>query len=123
MSFDYKKYMDALNYTKEEVFDENDTYASFLVNRNFSYFPDTMLFAYEIAAYASYISDSMNYIYWINSIPKRKRYSKFGKTGVDKSVLAVSWMYNISKKKAEEYIQYMDESSINTILQEYSKIS
>jgi hypothetical protein len=121
VSFDFKKYMSALNYTKEIVFDENDTYSSFLVNRCFINYPDTVLHAYEVSLYMHNIPDEMNFAYWIGAIPKRKRFSKFPKKKTHEHEESVMWAYDISRVKAREYISYMSEESLSVIDKDYKE--
>lgn len=122
LTFDFKKYMSALNYTKEMVFDPDDTsYSAFLVNRCFINYPDTVLHVVDIAMHSQYVPDSSNFIYWIGAIPKRKRYSKFPKQDKIEGVDAVSWAYNISKEKAIEYISYMDQKDVKRIIKDYTQ--
>lgn len=122
MSFDFGKYIGALSYTKEDVYQDNDTYIPFLVDRAFSYFPDTILYSYDIAMYSNQLDKRMNYLFWMMSIPKRKRYSKWDKKKTGKDIEAVSKIYNVSKKKAEEYVKCLTDEQLKEIMQEYDNI-
>ena len=119
MSFDFKKYMSAINYTKEMVFDPDDDYSSFLINRNFSYFPDTLFYAYDIASHSHLLPDSMHFLYWVDSIQSRKRYTKFHKKTDLKAVPAICWMYKVNKKHAENYLDCLSETEVKYIMDAY----
>lgn len=121
MSFDFGKYLNSLNYDKNYVFSKDDTYVSFIVNRNFTYFPDTVFYSVDISMHSQHIPDQMNYLYWFNSIPKRRRYTKFFKKERTKEIEALVWAYDISYNKAEEYYEWMDPDDVKSLVTSFEQ--
>ena len=73
--------LNSINYTKENLFEDPQSfkeYSSFMVNRGLSYFPDTILYANEMNRYSS-IPNDWQFFYFLNTIPKKKRFSKWSK--------------------------------------------
>ena len=122
MTFDFSKYLNSINYTKENVFDPNDEYVPFLINRSMTYFTDTLLLSNNIAKYSNFSDNSAHYMYWICSVSKRRRFSKWNKTQVSNIVPAIVSIYNVSKKKAIEYEKCLTDDQKVHIMKMYKSI-
>ena len=122
MTFDFSKYLNSINYTKENVFDPNDEYVPFLINRSMTYFTDTLLLSNNIAKYSNFSDNSAHYMYWICSASKRRRFSKWNKTQVSNIVPAIVSIYNVSKKKAIEYEKCLTDDQKVHIMKMYKSI-
>lgn len=74
-------YLNAINTTKKDIMVDDvaeKAYASFMVNRGLSYFPDTILFANEMNV-NHHIDHRLQFDFFINIIKKKKRFSKWAK--------------------------------------------
>lgn len=119
--FDFIK---AINETKEDIFTaevpEKD-YAPFIINRSLSFFPDTVLYANEMNRYSD-IPRKSQFLYYLNSIPKRKRYSKwFKKDAETKPLSLVMEYYGYSSEKAKEALKILSEEQLAVIEEKLTK--
>ena len=75
-----KDFLNSINDNKKNLMDEDENceklYPPYIVNRCLSYFMDTILLTNEMNA-CSHIDNKMQYDYYINSVRKRKRFSKW----------------------------------------------
>lgn len=93
-------------------------YNSFLTNRAFSHFPETIFYANEMNR-NSELGEQYQHDFWLTVLPKRKRFSKWNKTEKDEDLLAVSEFYNVSLKVAKDYLKILttdDLIEIRTII-------
>ena len=75
------EYCNAINYTKKNIMIDDITekaYSSYMVNRQLSYFPDTVLAANEMNR-NHHLDNRLQFDFFINIIRKRKRFSKWFK--------------------------------------------
>lgn len=119
--FDFIK---AINETKEDLMvdplNEKD-YSPFLINRSLSFFPDTILYANEMNRYSD-IPKKSQFSYYLNSIPKRKRYSKwFKKDAETKPLSLVMEYYGYSSEKAKEALKILSEEQLKVIEEKLTK--
>lgn len=96
-------------------------YSPFLINRSLSFFPDTILYANEMNRYSD-IPKKSQFSYYLNSIPKRKRYSKwFKKDAETKPLSLVMEYYGYSSEKAKEALKILSEEQLKTIEEKLTK--
>jgi hypothetical protein len=114
----------AINETKEDLFVDPQAekdYAPFIINRSLSFFPDTILYANEMNRYSN-IPRKSQFQYYLNSIPKRKRYSKWYKKDTEtKSLALVMEYYNYSSEKAKEALKVLSDDQVKLIEQKLEK--
>ena len=81
------EFVNAINYTKDNIMTEENesSYNSFLVNRSLSYFKDTVLLANEMNTNHS-VANKLQFDFFINTLRKRKRFSKWQKPEVNDNV-------------------------------------
>ena len=108
--FDFVK---SITYTKEDImYDLNESeYDSFLVNRALSYHQDCLLYANEMNRRFE-LSARLQYHYLLNTIRKRKRFAKWQKPGKIDDLKVVMEYYQISRAKAEEYLNILSDREI-----------
>ena len=109
--FDFLK---AINETKENLIVDDVSeheYNAFIINRGLSLFSDTILFANEMNR-APFLDSALQNAFYINSIRKRKRYSKWYKSIEDENVMMVSKYYKCNLKQAEEYLSLMSSAQL-----------
>ena len=111
--FDFVK---SVTYTKEDIMhDLNESeYESFLVNRALSYYQDCLLYANEMN-YRFEISTRLQYHYLLNTIRKRKRFAKWQKPLKIDDLKIVMEYYQVSRAKAEEYLNILSNREIEHI--------
>ena len=97
-------FINAINLTKKDLLAEDalavKDYSAFLVNKGLSYFPDTVLYANEMNINSG-IPNDWQFYFFLNSIPKKKRFSKWFKKDSDTE------SFNLVK----EYFKYSDEKT------------
>lgn len=114
-------YINDISYNKKDIIRNSDNpeldekeYQPWLTNKTFSYFPDTALYASEMNKY-SFLPNQMAFDYLINSISKRKRFTKQSKHITSDEVRAISEYFGYSLRRAEETIKYLTADQISEI--------
>lgn len=114
-------YLKAINHSKEKLFDTDDEfvekkYTPFVINRCLSYFPDTIFYVNQMNATPS-VDKKMHFDYLLNSVRKRKRFSKWLKNEESNSITIIKEYYGYSERKAREVQSLLSDEDI----QEMSK--
>ena len=94
----------------------DDGYVPFIINRHFSYFPDTVMLANEMNKQLhDETPKEHQYSFYINTVVKRKRFAKWVKKDVNKAVEKLAEHYNCSIEKACAYLDLLTDDEIKTI--------
>jgi len=100
-------FLNAINDNKKDLFldpQAEKDYPPFMVNRGLSFFPDTVLYANEMNKSVQ-IPSKWQFDFLKNSIPKKKRFSKwFKKDATTDQLKLVMKHYKYSEKKAYEVL-------------------
>ena len=116
--------LNAINDTKQNVFEDPQAekdYNAFLINRGLSYFPDTILYANEMNKYQD-LDKKMQFDFLVNSIPKRRRFSKWHKKEVSTDRLkAIMSYYKYSEERALEAMSILSDEKITIIENKMNK--
>ena len=117
--FDFVK---SITYTKEDIMhDLNESeYESFLVNRALSYYQDCILYANEMNRRFE-LETRLQYHYLLNTIRKRKRFTKWIKPEKIDDLKIVMEYYQVSRAKAEEYLNIISENDIAILRKKMNK--
>ena len=117
--FDFVK---SITYTKQDIMhDLNESeYESFLVNRALSYYQDCLLYANEMNRRFE-LSNRLQYHYLLNTIRKRKRFAKWIKPEKIDDLKIVMEYYQVSRAKAEEYLNIISENDIAILRKKMNK--
>ena len=117
--FDFVK---SITYTKQDIMhDLNESeYESFLVNRALSYYQDCLLYANEMNRRFE-LSKRLQYHYLLNTIRKRKRFAKWIKPEKIDDLKIVMEYYQVSRAKAEEYLNIISENDIAILRKKMNK--
>lgn len=111
-------FITAINDTKKNLFEDPQAqkdYSSFIVNRGLSYFPDTVLYANEMNRYPT-IPNDWQFFFLINSIPKKKRFSKWTKKDKEtKALQLVKEYFGYSNEKAKDALSVLSDDQIKII--------
>lgn len=121
-----KDYLNSINFTKENVIQTSDSkgaaeklYPSFVVNRSMSYFPECIFYANALNL-AGNIDKVQHYEFLLYSIPKGKRFSKWGKVEKDEEVVSLIMnKYGYSRKRAKEVLPLMSKENIDDLINSY----
>jgi len=117
---DLKDWLNSINHTKENLLDENPDlkkqYSPYIINRCLSSHIDCVLFANEMNMY-SHVDKDMQYLFYLNTIRKRKRYSPWLRKDKIKDLECVKQYYGYSNEKASQALKILSKEQINFIKQ------
>ena len=124
MSLSPFDFINAINLTKKNLFEDpqaSKDYKPFLVNRGLSYFPDTVLYANEMNRNAG-IPEDWQFSFFLNTIPKKKRFSKWHKKDADsESLTLVKEYFGYSSEKALEALSILSDEQVVMIKEKLYK--
>lgn len=117
-------FINAITQTKENLFldpQAKKDYSPFMVNRGLSQYPDTILYANEMNGFY-HLDPDLQFQYFINTITKKKRFSKWAKKEKDsKSFLLVKEYFQYSDEKARQALDILTEADLAIIEQKLYK--
>lgn len=117
-------YINAINFTKQNLFEDpqaHKDYNAWIVNKGLSYFPDTLLYANEMNRHYG-IPKNWQFSFLLNSIPKKKRFSKWSKKDtISESLRLVKEYYGYSNEKAKQALSVLSEEQLAMIEQKLYK--
>ena len=116
-------YVNAINTTKKDLMiDEmsEQGYESFIVNRSLSYFPDTIFLANEMNRH-HHLDNKLQFSFLINTVRKRKRFSKFIKPSEVQDIEVIKEYYGYSNEKAKQVLTLLNESQLSELHLRISK--
>jgi len=112
------EFLYSINVSKENLITDDlseKDYVPYVVNRGLSMFNDTCLYANEMNQYP-HIPKKYQYSFYINSIPKRKRFSKWAKADkISDDLKMISRYFNCSFEKGKTALSILTESQIEDI--------
>jgi len=112
--FDYLK---AINETKEDVMltsQDEKKYVAFIVNRGLSFFMDTIFQANEVNR-NHHLDSRLQFDYLLNSIRKKKRYSKWLKPEKLDDLDIIKEYYGFGNEKAKNALQVLSTDQLTYI--------
>jgi len=111
-------FLNAINSTKVDLLEKDPQnikdYNSFMVNKGLSYFPDTVLQANEMNRLYD-APKKWQFQYLLNSITKKKRFSKWHKADVSREVSLVMEYYGYSTEKATRVLDILTPEQLTNI--------
>lgn len=117
-------FINAINLTKKDLFEDPQAekdYVPFLVNRGLSYFPDTVLYANEMNRNSG-IPKDWQFSFFLNTISKKKRFSKWHKKDAETEPLRLVMEYfGYSSEKAQEALSILSEDQMVMIKEKLYK--
>jgi hypothetical protein len=118
-------FINAINLTKKDLFAEDPQaskdYVPFIVNRGLSYFPDTVLYANEMNLNSG-IPNDWQFNFFLNSITKKKRFSKWHKKDAEtESFRLVKEYYGYSDEKCKEALSILTDDQLTMIKEKLFK--
>lgn len=116
-------YLNCINLTKDDLSDDpsfQKDYEPFIVNKGLSFFVDSCLQANEMNL-RHYIPKKWQFRYLLNSIAKKKRFSKWHKKETGDDLTMVMKYYNYSREKAEVALSILSKDQLTMIKQKFEK--
>ena len=117
------EFANAINYTKKNIMIDDITekaYAPYMINRQLSYFPDTVLAANEMNK-NHHIDNRLQFDFFINIIRRRKRFSKWFKPEQISDLDVVKKYYGYSNEKARQVLTLLSTEQINELKNKVAK--
>ena len=102
----------------DEQWEKN--YQPYLVNKNYSNFQDTILYANEMNKYHN-LDNKLQFDYLLNSIRPRKRFSPWHKKTIHKDFDYVKEYYGYNNKKTEQALNILTKKQIEEIKSQLNK--
>lgn len=118
-------YLNDINYDKQNIIEESDNpelaeklYPPFLVNKGLSQFIDTVRIANEINL-RHHADKKLQFDFLLNTIRKKKRFTKWAKKDSDDRLDLVMKHYGYSHEKAKQVIHLFTDEQITIIRKQY----
>jgi hypothetical protein len=117
-------FINSINITKENLFKEptaQKDYSPFLVNRGLSYFHDTVVQANAMNI-RSNLPNEWQFAFLLNSITKKKRFSKWAKKDpATETLKLVQEYFGYSSEKAKEALSILSDEQLKFIEEKLNK--
>ena len=125
MSYELKEYLNAINHTKKNVMDSEDTmwvkkYPAFIVNKVLSAFSDTIMLVNEMNR-NHFLDKDMQFQFLLNSIRSKKRYSPFLRASKLKDIECVKEYYGYNNEKAKAALDLLTKKELKLIKEKLYK--
>ena len=125
MSYELKEYLNAINFSKKNVMDSEDTmwvkkYPAFIVNKVLSGFQDTIMLVNEMNR-NHFLDKDMQFQFLLNSIRSKKRYSPFLKASKIKDIECVKEYYGYNNEKAKTALDILTKKQLKLIKEKLYK--
>ena len=120
-----KDYLNAINYTKENLLDTDDEqwekkYYPFIVNKCVAPFPDTVMLVNELNQ-KPHLDKRLQFDFLINSLRPRKRFTPWLKAKKLENLEYVKEYYGYNNEKAKEALEILNDEQISAIKQKLNK--
>jgi hypothetical protein len=122
----FKFFLKSINTTKENVLLEDsngkieEAYNPFIINKTLSYFPDTIMQSNTMNQFFD-LDKKLQYEFLLNSIRKKKRFSRWIKSNIEENVDTVKQYYKVGNEKAVEILSLLNDEQITSIKKELSE--
>ena len=111
-------WLNTINDSKRNLISEDPNterlYNPFMVNRGLSYFSDSIMYANEMNRYP-FLDKRVQYEFYLSSISKRKRFSKWAKKEEVADVELIKQVYSVSEPKALEILNLLTAEQLSII--------
>lgn len=116
-------FMNAVSQTKEDIIQNSDNpdmiekeYGeySYIINRGFSYFEDTILHANEMNQRSELFPDGQ-FKYYLGALRKRKRFSKWHKSEPSEDLDAIQEVYQCNRTVAKQYLKVLSKDQMEYV--------
>lgn len=104
------EFLNSINYTKENILSKDSKlekeYLPFVINKCLSYFPDTIFYSNKMNQNSG-IDKKLQYDYYLHSISKKKRFSKWVKPEKHEDIEVIKEVFGYSTQRAEEVLDLL----------------
>lgn len=114
-------FLESITVSKRHLIDEADQpeavegqYVPYVVNKGLSFHIDSILHANQMNL-NHHLSNGMQYQYYLNTISKKSRRSKWHKAVVDPDLQVVREYFQCNEKVARQYLEYLTDEQKETI--------
>jgi hypothetical protein len=111
-----KDWLNAVNFTKEDLTEHIKEYPSYIVNRCLSGHLDCVLFANEMNKY-HFLDKDMQFNFYINILRKRKRFSPWVRKEKVSDLEFVKSYYGYNNEKASQALKILSKEQLDYIKQ------
>ena len=111
------EYVGSITHTKNNIMLDDIAekgYNAFIVNRQLSYFQDTVLLSNEMNFHHQ-LDNSMQYQFLLNTVRKRKRFSKWMKPELVSDMDVVKEYYGYSNEKARQSLSLLQPDQLDEL--------
>ena len=111
------EYLNEINYGKKDSMtsEQNEKdYVPFLINRSLSYFQDTVGLSNVMNQY-HFLDKKLQFHFLINTVRKRKRFSKWDKPDEASSIEVIKEYYGYSNEKARQALKLLTSEQIKIL--------
>lgn len=119
----FGEFLKSINYTKEDLMEDplyEKEYMPFLINRTLSYFPELIDLCQEMNL-CSDLPNIMQYHFYLNTVPRGKRFKKWDKKDYSKDLDVVKEYYQYSTREALDALQILTKKDINKMKKSLEK--
>ena len=112
--FDFVK---SVSYDKKDLMVdevEEKAYQPFLINKALSYHQDAVFLTNEMNVRHG-VDNRLQYMFFLNTLRKRQRFSKWQKPYISKKIDTVKSFYKISTKEAKDYAEILSDKQIREL--------
>lgn len=113
-------FLNSINSSKENLISKDTRlekdYVPFVINKCFSYFPDTIFYANRMNQMA-FLDKKMQYDYYLHSISKRKRFSKWIKPEENTDIEIIKQIFGYSEFRAREVVDLLPMEKLRELVQ------
>ena len=112
--FDFVK---SVSYDKKDLMVdevEEKAYQPFLINKALSYHQDAVFLTNEMNVRHG-VDNRLQYQFFLNTLRKRQRFSKWQKPYISKKIDTVKSYYKISTKEAKDYAEILSDKQIREL--------
>jgi len=125
MDYELKEYLNAINHTKKNVMDSEDTmwvkkYPAFIVNKMLSGFQDTIMLVNEMNR-NHFLDKDMQFQFLLNSIRSKKRFTPFLRASKIKDIECVKEYYGYNNEKAKTALDILTKKELKLIKEKLYK--
>ena len=103
-----------ISYKKQNIFNDTESYPAYIVNKGFSYFIDTVFQSNQVNYY-HHLDDRLQFDYLLNSIKRKRRFSKWVKQQKVEDLEAIQEYYGYNIKKAKDVVGILNDDQLTKI--------
>lgn len=116
-------YVNQINYGKNDIMVDDlaeNSYNGYMTNRSLSYFIDTIMLANEMNVH-HHIDNRLQFDFLINTVRKKRRFSKWAKPVELNDLEVVKEYYGYSNEKARSALTLLNDDQLSELRYKVSK--